>query len=370
MKIRKIRINTSQKNYSIYFGNNFIQNLSKYTIKENIFFKKCLIVIDSKVSKKFLYTIKNSLKKKKLYYLIFNASENNKNMSTIKNILNLLLKNNFSRNDCIISLGGGITGDTTCFAASIFKRGIKFINIPTTLLAQVDASIGGKSGVNDKKFGKNQIGTFYQPDLVMSDTSFLKSLSKKEIICGYAEILKHSLIYSVNNFNYLNKYYKEIFNLKNPYILDAIYQSCNIKKKIVEKDENEKELRKILNLGHTFGHAYEAASGFGKKINHGEGVILGIKSAIKFSLNKSYIKNKNYKKILDHINKLDFNLKLKNIFNKSNIPSLIKFMMYDKKNSSDKINLILLKDIGKPILNRKFDIKELKKFFNKELVNL
>ena len=370
MKIRKIRINTKQKNYSIYFGNNLIQNLNKYISRENIFFHKCLVVIDNKVSKKFIYKIKNSLRNKKLYYLIFDASENNKNFNTIKNILNMLLKNNFSRNDCVISLGGGITGDTTCFAASIFKRGIKFINIPTTLLAQVDASIGGKSGVNEKKFGKNVIGTFYQPDLVISDTSFLKSLGKKEIICGYAEILKHSLIYSINNFNYLNRYHKEIFNLKNPYLIDAIYQSCKIKKNIVEKDENEQKLRKILNLGHTFGHAYEAASGFGKKINHGEGVILGIKSAIKFSLNKNYLKNKNYIKIQDHLNKLDFNLKLKNIFSKNNISSLIKFMRYDKKNTSNKINLILLKDIGKPILELDFDTKELKHFFNKELINL
>ena len=134
----------------------------------------------------------------------FNSNEKNKNQENVNIILNKLLKNNFRRNDCIISIGGGITGDVAGFAASIYKRGIKFINIPTTLLAQVDSSIGGKTGINNK-YGKNLIGTFFQPDLVIADTSFLRSLPKREIICGYAEIFKHSLIAGKKYFNYLEK---------------------------------------------------------------------------------------------------------------------------------------------------------------------
>ena len=368
MKIRKIRINTKQKKYSIYFGNNLIQNLSKYISRENIFFHKCLVVIDNKVSKKFIYKIKNSLRNKKLYYLIFDASENNKNFNTIKNILNMLLKNNFSRNDCVISIGGGITGDTTCFAASIFKRGIKFINIPTTLLAQVDASIGGKSGVNEKKFGKNVIGTFYQPDLVISDTSFLKSLGKKEIICGYAEILKHSLIYSMNNFNYLNRYHKEIFNLKNPYLIDAIYQSCKIKKNIVEKDENEQKLRKILNLGHTFGHALEAATGFSRKLLHGEAVALGCILALNLSLKLCLLTETEVKRVVNLMKRSGFKTKISQIpGQKLSADLLLSHMYQDKKVCRGKLNFIVLKGIGKAEINKNTSKSIIKEVLNSSL---
>ena len=158
-----------------------------------------------KIYQKKLNIIKQKLKTKKNIVHIFNANEKNKNFKSINLILNKLFKFNFNRNDCIISLGGGITGDISGFAASIYKRGIKFINIPTTLLAQIDSSIGGKTGVNNK-YGKNLIGSFMQPDIVLSDISFLKSLPKRELICGYGEIIKHAIISNKNIFNYLDKY--------------------------------------------------------------------------------------------------------------------------------------------------------------------
>ena len=150
-----------------------------------------------------------------------------------------MLNKNFSREDCLIAVGGGITGDVGGFAASLFKRGLKFINIPTTLLAQVDSSIGGKTGINTNH-GKNLIGSFYQPRLVISDLNFLNSLKKRELICGYGEILKHSLISNNNFFNFLNKNASNIIELRTFYIQKAIYESCVIKKKVVEKDEKEK----------------------------------------------------------------------------------------------------------------------------------
>ena len=158
-----------------------------------------------------------------------------------------MLKNNFSREDCLISVGGGITGDISGYAASLFKRGLKFINIPTTLLAQVDSSIGGKTGVNTKH-GKNLIGSFYQPQLVISDIDFLSTLPKREVICGYGEILKHSLISNKKLFKFLNKNFKNILACRKPYIVKAIFESCKIKKRIVEEDESEKlrEESKIL----------------------------------------------------------------------------------------------------------------------------
>ena len=196
----KIKIKTKNSSYNVIIGNNLTNKLIKI-LKENfINYNKCLVVIDSKIPKTNLKKINLISKKKNIFKYFFNSSEINKSQKTIDKILNILLKNNFHRNDCLISLGGGITGDVSSFAASIFKRGLKFVNVPTTLLAQVDSSIGGKTGINSK-YGKNLIGTFYQPNLVISDTAFLRSLPKREIICGYAEILKHSLIMNKKLFN-------------------------------------------------------------------------------------------------------------------------------------------------------------------------
>ena len=184
MKPIKLKIETKTQKYQIIIGSNLITNLSKIIKNNSLTFNQCLLVVDKNVPKKFVTKIKNSLKKKKIYICIFNPSEANKNFSIVNKILEILLNKNFSRDDCLISIGGGITGDVSGFASSIFKRGIKFINIPSTLLSQVDSSIGGKTGINSH-YGKNLIGSFYQPNLVISDVDFLKSLPKREIICGY-----------------------------------------------------------------------------------------------------------------------------------------------------------------------------------------
>ena len=167
----------------------------------------------------------------------FSSSEKNKDQHNVNKLLTVMQKYNFNRNDSLIAVGGGVVGDVSGFAASIFKRGLKFINIPTTLLAQVDSSIGGKTGINTS-FGKNLIGSFYQPNLVIADIDFLKSLPKREIICGYAEIFKHSIISDKKFFNFLLKNFDKIIKLKQPFINKAIYKSCLIKKIIVKKDEN------------------------------------------------------------------------------------------------------------------------------------
>ena len=205
MKILPIR--TKSKNYNIYIGQNIISKINKIVINENIKFKKTLIVVDKKIPKNFLKKILSKIVCDKKIIFLFNASEKNKNLKSANAILELLLKNNFTRNDIVICLGGGITGDVTGFVASIYKRGLKFINIPSTLLSQVDSSIGGKTGVNNK-YGKNLIGSFYQPDLVISDITLLKSLPRREIICGYAEILKHSLIRNKKLFFFFKQKFK------------------------------------------------------------------------------------------------------------------------------------------------------------------
>jgi 3-dehydroquinate synthase len=264
MKPIKLKINTKTQKYSIIIGSNLGSGVSKILKENSIIFKQCLLVVDKNISKHFISKIKKSLNKKKLYIHFFKANEKNKNFKSVNKILDILLTKNFSREDCVISIGGGITGDISGFAASLFKRGLKFINIPTTLLSQVDSSIGGKTGVNTK-FGKNLIGSFYQPNLVISDVQFLKTLPKRELICGYGEILKHSLIANKSFYKFLDKNSNRILKLSSPFIERAIYESCKIKKNVVEKDEKEKGLRKILNFGHTFAHAYEASLGYSKK---------------------------------------------------------------------------------------------------------
>ena len=304
----------------------------------------------------------------KVYIHRIKANEKNKNQKTTNEILEILLKKNFSREDIIISVGGGITGDITGYAASLFKRGLKFINIPTTLLAQVDSSIGGKTGVNTK-YGKNLIGSFYQPKLVVSDIAFLNTLPKREIICGYGEILKHSLILNKNFFQFLNKNFEKILKFKSPYIEKTIYESCKIKKKVVEKDEKEKNIRKILNFGHTFAHAYEATLNFSNKLNHGEAVILGMTTALKFSQLNNFLPINEFKIITSHIKKFNLPNDIKKYFSLKDAKKILSFMVNDKKNNTNEINLILLKKIGSPLIDKRFNKKKLKIFLNKELSN-
>ena len=368
MKKIKLIIKTKSKNYPIIIGSKIINQISNILKSNNISFEKSLIIYDTKVPKAKLNIVKKKLKTNLKIVHYFNSSEKNKNLKNINLILNKLFKFNFKRNDCIISIGGGITGDVSGFAASIYKRGLKFINIPTTLLAQVDSSIGGKTGVNNS-YGKNLIGSFIQPDLVITDINFLNSLPKRELICGYGEIFKHSIIHNKNTFNFLKKNFTKILNLKSPFIEKAIADSCKIKKNIVEKDEKEKNLRKILNLGHTFAHAYEASLSYSKKLNHGEAVLLGIICAIKFANQKHIIKKNDYIKIINHFKKFNLSMEIKKEFFKKNIYKILSFMKKDKKNNNNKINLVLLNKIGKATYNYQFKVPIIYKFLNKELIN-
>ena len=367
MSLIKLYIKTEDQKYPLFIGSNILNKLNKILSKSLINFNQCLVVADKNVPKKLVDKVLSSLPKKKLFLHYFHSSEKNKSQKSIDNILSILLSKNFNRNDCVISIGGGITGDVSGFAASIFKRGLKFINIPTTLLSQVDSSIGGKTGINSK-YGKNLIGSFYQPSLVISDIVFLKSLPKREIICGYGEILKHAIIADKKFFSFLNTNGSEILNLKSPLIEKAIFKSCSIKKKVVEADEKEMGIRKILNFGHTFAHAYEATLRYSKKLNHGEAVILGIKTAAKFSLSNSILKIKEFNLIENHLSKLSLPKNINKFFSIKDLNKILSFMKKDKKNNTNKVNLVLLKKIGSPIYKLQFDQKKINSFLKKELI--
>tara|TARA_B110000238_G_scaffold176176_1_gene197083 strand:+ start:16 stop:1122 length:1107 start_codon:yes stop_codon:yes gene_type:complete len=367
MNLIKLQVNTGNQKYPIIIGSNILNKIKKFLSESFINYNQCLIVADKNVPRNLINIALSSFIKNSTIIYYFNASEKNKNQKSIDKIISILLRKNFNRNDCLISIGGGITGDISGFAASIFKRGLKFVNIPTTLLSQVDSSIGGKTGINTNH-GKNLIGTFYQPSLVISDIAFLKSLPKREIVCGYGEILKHALIADKNFFKFLNKNSSKVLNLKSPIIEKTIFQSCSIKKKIVETDEKEMGIRKILNFGHTFAHAYEATLGYSKKLNHGEAVILGIITAAKFSLLNKNLNIKEFKLIENHLNNLNLPRNIKKFFSIKNLSKILSFMKKDKKNNTNKINLVLLKKIGSPIYKLNFDEKKILFFLKKELI--
>jgi len=367
MKAIKLQVITKSQKYPIIIGNNILDSLQLHLKKEFINFNQCLVVVDKRVPNKLISKILYSLPQKKTTIFYFSASEKNKNQKSVDKILSILLSKNYNRNDCLISVGGGITGDVSGFVASIFKRGLKFVNIPTTLLSQVDSSIGGKTGINTK-YGKNLIGAFYQPNLVISEINFLKSLPKRELVCGYGEILKHALIADKKFFSFLNKNGSKVLTLKSPFIEKAIYESCLIKKKIVEADEKEMGIRKILNYGHTFAHAYEATLGYSKKLNHGEAVLLGIKTAARFSLLSKILSIKEFNLIENHLKKLNLPSNINKKFSIKNLNKILSFMKKDKKNNTNKINLVLLKKIGSPTYKLQFDEKKINLFLRKELI--
>ena len=367
MSLIKLQVNTVNQKYPIIIGKNILNKFNNFLKSSSINSNQFLIIADKNVPKKLIKRVLNSLPKKSRRIVYFDASEKNKNQKSVFKIISHLLNKNFNRNDCVISVGGGITGDVSGFAASIYKRGLKFVNLPTTLLSQVDSSIGGKTGVNTNQ-GKNLIGSFYQPSLVVSDIEFLNYLPKREIVCGYGEILKHALINDKKFFTFLNKNGSKILNLETPFIEKAIYKSCLIKKKVVEDDEKEMGIRKILNLGHTFAHAYEASLGYSNKLNHGEAVILGVWTASKFSLLNKILAVEEFKLIENHLNKLNLPKKIKKYFTSKDLNKILSFMKKDKKNNTKKINLILLKKIGTPIYKLEFDEKKINTFLKKELI--
>ena len=363
--MQEIKFKNKSTKYSVFIGKNTLNLLPK---KINLLCpktEKIALIFDTNVPRKFEKRLKKKLKNYKLFFLYFNASEKSKSINTIEKYINFLLAKNFNRSDLIISVGGGISGDVTGFIASIYKRGVNFINIPTTLLAQVDSSIGGKTGVNSSK-GKNLIGSFFQPKLVIIDTLFLDSLPKKEMICGYAEILKHSIIKDKKFFNWLKKNTKSILQKNSNELIYAIKKSCQIKMYFVNKDVNEKNLRMILNFGHTFAHAIEIKKKFSKNITHGEAVLIGMILATKLSCARGLCSKNTLKLITEIYEENNLHYILNKFSGKKDLMSLIPFLKNDKKNNDKNINFILLKKIGlttKPD-SCKISLKKLNYYFS------
>jgi len=367
MSLKEIKVKNDKFNYSILIGNDILNNLSKKIKILCPNAKKICLVLDKKIPIYFKKKIKKNLKNYQIFVFEYISSEKLKSFKNAGELSDKLLKNHFNRSDIVIAAGGGVIGDFSAFVASITKRGINFINIPSTLLAQVDSSIGGKTGVNSK-YGKNLIGSFYQPKLVIADVELIKSLPRREIICGYAEILKHSIIRDKFFFNWLKLNSKELIEKKSLNLLKiSIYRSCKIKLYFVNQDVNENDMRMTLNFGHTFAHAIEAKNNFAKKINHGEAVLIGMMLATKLSFKKKLISRKTLLEITDIYERNNINLKISDFFKNNEFKQIIKFMINDKKNNDKKINLILLKKIGKTTRpgNFKMKLDDMNKIFPK-----
>ena len=365
MKAQEIKFKNLNKNYSILIGNNILKILPNKIKSLCPQTKKIALIFDKGIPSKYKKSISKNLKKYELFSYNFKANEKAKSLPSATFLLNKLLSKNFNRSDLIISVGGGITGDLTGFVASIFKRGINLISIPTTLLAQVDSSVGGKTAINVKQ-GKNLIGSFYQPKAVITDVSFLSSLSEREIKCGLSEIIKYGVIGDRDFFNWLKENVDNLTKLNQDSLIYAIEKSCSMKANIVQKDEKEEGDRALLNFGHTFGHALEKHFTKNEVLLHGEAVAIGMVYASKFSSNIGILKKDECNEIINLISDIGLPISINDIKGEITKEEILNLMMFDKKRVNQKNTLILLNKIGEAFINNNVSDKEIIDFFNME----
>ncbi len=321
---------------------------------------KIFCIVDKKVKS----SVSNLIQIPNINFIFIECGESIKNIKIYNNLIEKLLEKKVDRKSILISIGGGTLGDLCGFIASTIMRGIKFILIPTTLLSQVDSSIGGKNGINSK-YGKNLIGTFYNPYEVLIDIKFLKTLPRREIKSGYAEIIKHALIKDSKFFNWLEKNFKKLLSLETKTLETAIYRSIMIKLWFVNKDPKEilinNNSRAILNFGHTFGHALETFYNYNKYLNHGEAISIGMMYESIISNKLGILSDKDLYLIRSHFKKAKLKISDKNIKNKKIFNNIIK----DKKNFNGNLNIILLSKIGYSIFQKNLKFEEIKKIVEK-----
>ncbi len=354
--MNKIRVNlkkTLDHSYDILIGKNILAKIPGY-LKEKDIAHSYALITDSNVEELYGVELYNNIKPfvDKLDLISFPAGEENKNRDIKSYIEDFMLSNKFGRDSAIIALGGGVVGDIAGFVAATYARGIPYIQVPTSLVACVDSSIGGKTAI-DTKYGKNLIGAFHQPYSVYIDIDTLKTLNKKEVNEGLAEIIKYGVIKDSNLFNYLEDNINNIYDFNDDALIYIVSTSCTIKAEVVEKDEKESNLRKILNFGHTIGHAIEQLSEY--KISHGEAISRGmvLEGQIASKITKWSV---------------DDQIRLMNLFKKADLPTdlpdymdindIIDIMKIDKKARRGQIEMSLPNKIGEMAeVNSNFGIK-------------
>lgn len=337
------------RSYPIYIGGDLLAQAD--LLLKHIAGKHVLIVSNDKVAPLYLAKIQQACVSLSCDHYVLPDGEKYKNLQSMQEIYTSLLEKHCDRNTTLIALGGGVVGDITGFAAATYQRGIDFIQIPTTLLAQVDSSVGGKTGVNHA-LGKNMIGSFYQPNCVIADLSTLNTLDDRELSAGIAEVIKYGLIRDAEFFTWLENNIQKLLDRDEQTLAYAVHRSCVNKAEIVAEDELEQSgTRALLNFGHTFGHAIETGIGYGNWL-HGEAVAYGMLMAMKFSIKLGWINEQDYQRA-------------ENLLSKANLPTqtpdgmnanmFLELMSVDKKVRDGKLFLVLLKNIGEAVLTAEFD---------------
>jgi 3-dehydroquinate synthase len=317
----------------------------------------------------YLAPLKASLEQKGIFLgeAVVAPGEASKSFPVLAELSETLLKLGVERGDCVIALGGGVVGDLAGFAASILRRGVRVVQMPTTLLAQVDSSIGGKTGI-DTKQGKNLIGTFHQPSLVLADTSVLSTLSPREFRAGYAEVVKYGLLGDAPFFAWLEQNWTDVFSGQGGKRRHAVETGARAKAKIVEQDEREESgTRALLNLGHTFGHALEAYAGYSDRLLHGEAIAIGMRLAFTFSVELGLCPGGDAARVEEHLAAVGLPTKIASIPGTKPTPDqLLRLMAQDKKVKGGKLALVLVRGIGAAFVERDVPLPRLTEFLAQE----
>ena len=337
--MNSLTVELGEKSYPIYIGENLFSQ--QQLLVDLLVGNQVMIVTNTTVGPLYLKKVLNQLKGFSPIALELDDGEQYKTMDTVNKIFDVLLEHRFSRNSNIIALGGGVVGDITGFAAACYQRGVNFIQIPTTLLSQVDSSVGGKTGVNHP-LGKNMIGAFYQPQGVIADTSVFATLPERQLKAGIAEIIKYGLIYDATFLEWLELNLDKIIKHDEIALNYAIQRSCEIKARIVSEDEKESGIRAILNFGHTFGHAIETGCGYGQYL-HGEAVSVGMCLALELTYRLERISQD---QLVRAINLLQLSGLPTKLPKQLTSDDYIRLMAVDKKNIDGEIRVIVLEKIG------------------------
>ena len=341
MDMRKVRVELEQRSYDIFIGHNSLTGLAEH-MKTLPVGRKGAIITNPALNRLYGESLSRSLSGAgyRITTIELPAGERYKTLKSVSRIYDALIAEKFERGSFIIALGGGVIGDIAGFAAATYLRGIPYIQVPTSLLAQVDSSVGGKTGV-DHPLGKNLIGAFYQPLLVWIDVGVLKTLPRRELIAGMAEVIKYGVIADEQFFKFIEGHYKDILSLDKDTLTHTVARSCEIKAMIVSADEREKGLRAILNFGHTIGHAVETITGY-RKYRHGEAVAMGMVFAAKLAFNMGLCEDK----AATYIERLCRRTGLKTKLPEVDLSVLTDILSRDKKVADGKVRFVLPVRIG------------------------
>jgi len=349
-----LTVDLGERSYPIYIGDGLLGKAE--LLKKHIPGNSALIVTNETVAPLYLAKTQSMLSGLKHQAVILPDGEKYKNLEVLNHIYDGLLRNHFDRNTTIIALGGGVVGDMAGFAAASYQRGVHLIQIPTTLLSQVDSSVGGKTGVNHP-LGKNMIGAFYQPRAVIADTDTLDTLPDRELSAGIAEVIKYGLICNADFFSWLENNMQTLLNRDKTALSYAIEVSCQTKAEVVAADERESGRRALLNLGHTFGHAIENGMGYGEWL-HGEAVAAGMCMAAIMSNQMGWMDDDETRRTISLIEQAKLPSRAPATMS---VDQFLKLMAVDKKVLDGVLRLVLMKGIGHSVVTSEFTLDDLKK---------